>query len=272
MSDSVGRETCVFSDELAEVEPWTEILLRGVVGGILEAGLSRERVASELRKWAKRVESGESVRPLRSEDMLKIRKVGEVVRDWACEPSFTSPINGQPRALRLDSGEGTLRELIERRFPSKEVERVVDWMERRGVILPQDDGAYVLKRPGNLLMIESDAGVERAATLVVQQLRAGLSNLRAQNHAAKNVERVAHVGNLPVKYLAEFRALTKEQGQNVLEVVDSWLTRRNAPGSREPTVEAGMHVYGYNGSYEEGGVKNCRWRGATTSKKRARAE
>lgn len=117
------------------------------------------------------------------------------------------------------------------------------------MIVLQDDGTYALRRPANLVMIESDSpsAVERLTSLVVQHLCTAIQNFQAPDHASKHIERNAHVAHLPAKYLPEFRKLTKQQGQNFLDVIDVWLTQRNCPDSDEPTVEAGVHVYAYNG-------------------------
>ena len=88
------------------------------------------------------------------------------------------------------------------------------------------------------------------ASLVLEQLQIGLANLRTPNPEAKNVDRLAEVDHLPVKYLREFRRMSKAQAQNLLEFVEAWLARRNAPGSDEPTTKVTVHAYAQVGSVD----------------------
>ena len=232
-----------------EIEPWTQILLPGVVACMLERGLPRDLMAAEIRKLAKRIESGDPICPVKSEDLALLRSVSGLVHDWCHDPDYTSPLTGHPQPLHLDSGKVTLRELIQRHLPDTPVPAVINWMERNGVLLAQDDGSYTLTRPANLVMIDpsTNLAIQRLTDSVVQQLSAAIQNLQVPD-ASKNLERAANVRHLPLRLLPEFRAWTKTQGQNFLDITDTWLTNRNAPAGTEPTVPAGVHVYAYTGS------------------------
>jgi hypothetical protein len=232
-----------------EIEPWTQILLPGVVACMIESGLPREHIASEIRELAKRIESGDPISPVKSEDLGLLRSVSGIVHDWCRDPDCTSPYTGQPQPLRLDSGKVTLRELIQRHLPHTTAPAVINFMARNGVLLAQDDGSYALKRPANVVMIDSSTNlaIQRLTNAVMQQLRAAIQNLQVPD-VAKNLERAANVRHLPVRLLPEFRAWTKTQGQNFLDIIDTWLTNRNAPDGTEPTVAAGVQVYAYTNS------------------------
>src|ERR1700751_3280905 len=103
-------------------------IFRGVAAVLLEARVSRECMASALGILKNEIESGEPVLPDLS-GVVWFMKITEIVHEWCHTPSCTSPTNGRPLPLRLDSGELTLRELIQRRFPAAEVKRVLLYME-----------------------------------------------------------------------------------------------------------------------------------------------
>jgi hypothetical protein len=236
--------------EPQELEILAEVLLQSVAGSILESGvLPRERLAAQMRKVVADLEAGQSVGPLHSDDLSVYRSICDVVHDWCHDPGCASPVTGEPRSLRWESGDPSLSELIERHLPRSEGARARAWMERSEVIMSQDDGSYALKRPGRFVMIDSPSisAIYRVANLVTQQLSTTLENFRNPRSGAKNLERDAEVSNLPVRLLPEFRAFAKLQGQNFLEIINQWLTNRCVPDSTERAIRAGVHVYSYTG-------------------------
>ena len=230
-----------------------DVLLTRTLSFLLDAGLPRKRLAEELREGADRIEAGGAVRKHQSANYQMMVQVSGLVHDWCWGSACTDATTGAPRALWLDEGNCTLRELIAERFPHKKPEVVLSWMQENGVIARQLDGSFALTRHSVLIRDSQALEMERIATLATQYLETGLYNLRTRDESCRNLDRTARVFDLPGKYVPQFRQMVQEQTQAFLETIDNWLESRNAPNSGEAGVEAGVHSYAYTSAHKSVG-------------------
>jgi hypothetical protein len=170
-------------------------------------------------------------------------RISGVVHDWCWQPGYADRKTGIPRAVPLDGDTFSLRELIARRFPDKNTEDVLAWMEANGVVARQLDGTFTLTRRSVVVGDSRALALERMVTLATEFLQTGLHNLKKAENEERRPDRISRVFHLPEKYRSQFRELVNEQMQAFLETVDSWLESRNDPNSAEPCVEAGVHSY-----------------------------
>lgn len=215
---------------------------------MLGAGFTRETIASEFRAVADLTESCEAIPTSSSENYRVMTRVCGLVRDWCWEPEYSDRTTGEPRLLRLDDHGSDLRSLITNRFPDRQVDDILLWMERNGVIARQLDGSYRLIRRAVLVDEYHHLAIERMATMATQYLETALYNLRTPESRQRYLDRTSWVFDLPQKYVPQFQDLVREQAQAFLEVVDEWLESRIVRGSEEPTVQAGVHTYMYAGT------------------------
>jgi hypothetical protein len=233
-----------------EFEVWTDILLNGTVSFLLELDQERGRVGASLHRLADRVVAGDPIRPVRSTDVEVMTKVCCVVADWIRSPLTTTGDAARPKALSLTNGDPSLSQLLEKQFTKKDIPKAVKWMERAKVVKRLTSGKFVLTRNANLVMIDPSItlAVERFATHATRLLWSGLANFRSTDTRMRNLERSAHITNLPVKFIPVFLELAKQLGQEFLDGIDAYLEDHADANSADATVEAGMHIYTYYGS------------------------
>jgi hypothetical protein len=225
-----------------------DLMLTNILSLLLKSGCERKHLIAKLRGHADRIESGISIRKRRSPNYELMVEVSGLVHDWCWEAPYTNSGNAQPRALRLDGGEHSLRALIRRRLPDRKVEDVLAWMETYGVIARQPDGSFALTHRLVLIGDYEAVVLERITTLAAQYLETALNNLRSKDNRHRNLDRTARVYNLPERFLPQFREMVEAQTQSFLESIDIWLESRNAPNANEATVEAAVHSYSYTGA------------------------
>jgi hypothetical protein len=216
---------------------------------LLAAGLSRARLAAQLRKQARRVAGGHRLQRSRAAKVINesyedLVEVAGVVHDWHRQHRYTDRTSGVPLPLRA----AALRRLIGQRFPRAKVGSALRWMQANGVVTPRRDGFFV-PAMGRQVVLKGwrMSAMERTAALVPQYLRVALRNTRATDPRDRDVDRDARVFFLPQKYVRLWRAVALERTQSFLEGLDNWLEDHTQPDSSGPTVEAAVHSYSYTG-------------------------
>jgi hypothetical protein len=224
-----------------------DILLTSVSSFLVEVGFEREAIAVVLSDLAKRVRARRTLRQARSTKYEVMVRVADIVRDWCWERPYTDRLTGRPRMLSLDGTSACLRGLIRRHFPDRKVDSIVSWMQENEVIARQEDGSFALTRDADAVVIANSAALllERTAILAGQYLAAALANAKVLHSHERNVDRIAMVRCLPVKFLPQFREMVRVQTQSFLQTVDDWLESRCISRADGPTAEAGVHCYAY---------------------------
>jgi len=225
---------------------WIDILLNATVKFLLNMQLPGSQVASALRSLADRIEASEPIVPLHSPQEDHLVEVAGVINDWRDDSAFTDR-TGSPRPLRLD----TLRALIQQRVPQHEVDATIDWLCDNGTIERRDDGAYVLRPSGIVLISHSDASYAyRISTIAAKYLATVRHNARTPDRSQRDVEQAAHVNHFPVQLLPEYRAKVKNEVQKMNLIIDNYLEDNNAPNADpSKTTRVTLHSFSHVGSY-----------------------
>lgn len=222
------------------------LLLSNTIEFLLNAGSSPKNIALELIWQAERVNGRKRtgrVRDARNVQNSHKRwvEITGVVSDWHREPAYTNQ-DGDPLQLTQKS----LRALVSKRFPRREVSTVVWWMLENGIVRKTSSGKIALIG-GRQVVLRRAVVLERAATLIPQYLRTTLRNADTQDPYSRDIDRDARVFYLPEKYVPLWREVVRERGRSFLEGVDNWLedhARRDEVG---PVREVGVHCYAYTG-------------------------
>jgi hypothetical protein len=231
-------------------KPGLHVLLGKTIEFLLSAGESPEQIARELESHAERVKN--RTRICRTIDAKHVQAVHErfseicgVVHDWHREPAYTN-LDGDPLHLTR----GSLRTLVGKRIPRREVSATIRRMLECGVIRKTTRGRIALVG-GRTVIFRKEAQraalVDYAASVVPQYLRTSLRNAATQNLYFRDVNRAARIFFLPKKYVPLWREVVRERARAFLEGVDNWLedhARRNDPG---PVCEVAVHCYAYTG-------------------------
>jgi hypothetical protein len=227
----------------------SDVLLAETAAFLLAAGLSRRKLAAELRAQARRVAAGERLQRPRAESAIKHGhesrvEIAGVLHDWHRQRRYTDRKTGDPAPLRAS----ILRKLIGKRFPKRKITSALLWMQANGVVSRGQDGLF-LPSMGRQIVLKSRRmqALERTAALMPQYLRVSLRNARASDPRDRDVDRDARVFFLPAKYVRLWRAVALERTRAFLEGLDNWLEDHARADETGMTVEAAIHSYCYTG-------------------------
>jgi len=117
-----------------------ERLLTETSGVLLSAGVERNRLAGQLRDYARRIEAGRRMKPSRAASQRLSVTVSGVVHDWHRNRRYSDWDSGDPVPLPLQ----LRRNLIGGRLPRHKIEPTLAWMEGDGYVDAQPDGRFAL--------------------------------------------------------------------------------------------------------------------------------
>jgi hypothetical protein len=222
------------------------LLLSNTIEFLLNAGGSPKHIALELMWQAKRVNGRKRIGRVRDAGIVQNShkrwvEITGVVSDWHREPAYTNQ-DGDPLQLTQRS----LRALVGKRFPRREVSAVVWWMLENGIVRRTSSGKIALIG-GRQVVLRRAVVLERAAALIPQYLRTTLRNADTQNPYSRDIDRDARVFYLPEKYVPLWREVVRERGRSFLEGVDNWLEDHAHRDESGPVREVGVHCYAYTG-------------------------
>ena len=175
--------------------------------------------------------------------LARVNRAVRVIAGWRRDPDFHGEA-GVPAALRLDGEAPAFAELVRRYSGDIPVRAVLDELMRNGsvsvsdnVVRLADRGLPATDESGKLALLGTD--VSDLVDTVAYNLQAEPSRRRFQ--------RKVMYDNLSREAVAEFRRLSAERAQQVLEEFDRWLARRDrdVTGSTAGSgrVRAGVGMY-----------------------------
>lgn len=178
------------------------------------------------------------------EEMFDAQDYGSVLRTWHREAKYLSA-EGFPRPLAMN-GKFGLRRLIERYYPRDHYQRVLQCLQKAGLVRRHRDGKWrpskkfaVFPRLNDALLVHVAEGVSKLVQTVTQ-------NVTSQR---KDVlfERSALVRAFPIDAGPAFREFVNSQASAFLSTVDDWLEARSA-GSKargKKTCTAGVFSFAF---------------------------
>jgi hypothetical protein len=184
----------------------------------------------------------------------RYNRAARVIAGWRREREFLDA-GGRPAHLPMSGETGSFSALVRRFSGDMPARAVLDELERVGAARQLDDGrielvtrAYIPKpsETDKLHILGTDVG-HLIATID--------HNVRPDRMEAFFQRKVAY-DNLPDKALPEFRKLSAEKAQALLEYLDQWLARHDRdtqPGvAGKGRSRAGIGIYYFQEPYEEG--------------------
>lgn len=217
---------------------------------------SRVSVLTGLtRKEVQRVLSGSE----RSENNTadSYHRAARVISGWVRDRKFLTAA-GDPDALALDGGSKSFGELVRRYSGDMPARAMLDELLRVGAVRRLENGrvrlltrAYVPRRSGAEKIDILGRDVADLIQTVDHNLDRGANDPRFQ--------RKVMYDNLPAAAVEEFRKLSAAQAQQLLERMDSWLSKRdrdvNPKVKGAGRMRAGIGIYYFEenlrGSSEE---------------------
>jgi hypothetical protein len=175
--------------------------------------------------------------------LARVNRAVRVIAGWRRDPMFHGEA-GVPAVLRLDGDAPSFAELVRRYSGDIPVRAVLDELLRNGSVTVTDNAVRLSDRglpatdeSGKLALLGTD--VSDLVDTVAYNLQVEPSRRRFQ--------RKVMYDNLSREAVAEFRRISAERSQQVLEEFDRWLARRDrdVTGSTVGTgrVRAGVGMY-----------------------------
>lgn len=198
-------------------------------------------VTGLTRKDVQRLTSGQA--PSDERALARVNRAVRVIAGWRRDATFHGE-GGVPAPLPLDGATPSFSDLVRRYSGDIPVRAVLDELQRNGSVTVHgnevrlaDRGLPSTDESGKLALLGSD--VSDLVDTVAYNLLADPSRRRFQ--------RKVMYDNLSREAVAEFRRLSTERSQQVLEEFDRWLARhdRDVTGSTAGSgrVRAGVGMY-----------------------------
>jgi hypothetical protein len=192
------------------------------------------------------------VHRLRQPSMPRDREIAErynraarVIAGWRREREFLDA-EGRPAALPMSGETGSFMSLVRRFSGDMPVRAVLDELRRVGAITELDDGRVELVTRAYIPKTSETDKLHILGTDVAHLIATIDHNLRSDSTEPFFQRKVAY-DNLPDEMLPEFRKLSSEEAQVLLEELDRWLAQHDR--DMEPDIEgtgrnwAGVGIY-----------------------------
>ena len=179
------------------------------------------------------------------ERAVNVNRAARVLSGWTRDADFHDA-DGQPRPLELQDGPASFAQLVKRHSGDMPVRAVLEELLRVGTVVQRDDGrlelvthAYVPHKstPDKLAMLGPD--VADLIATIDHNVEHGAEDPRFQRKVMYH--------DIPVEALPEFRRLSAEHAQALLELLDRWLSspRTELPEGRDdvPKARVGVGIY-----------------------------
>lgn len=184
--------------------------------------------------------------PVDEETPGRYNRATRVISGWIRDPLFLDN-NNDPLNLPLD-GVAAFGSLVKKYSGDMPVRAVLDELLNIGAVVLQEDGTVKLMTRAYL------PGADKKAKLDI--LGADVADLIASiNHNLdpKNIhpffQRKVSYDNVPVEFLEQFKAVSSEESQTLLEKLDKWLAARDrdanpgVQGSGRKRVGLGIYYF-----------------------------
>ena len=183
--------------------------------------------------------------PLETETLDGYNRAACVIAGWIRDRTFTDS-HDEPIALPLENGPTSFSALVRRYSGDMPVKAVLDELLRVGAVeRTGDDCVRLLARA--YVPRTSEVDKLRILGADVADLISTIDHNLAHGAADPFFQRKVMYDNLPVEALPEFRALSAERGQKLLERLDEWLATRDRDVTPQASgtgrVRAGIGIY-----------------------------
>jgi hypothetical protein len=161
----------------------------------------------------------------------RYNRAARVIAGWRREREFLDA-EKRPAALPLSGETGSFTSLVKRFSGDMPVRAVLDELRRVGAITQLDDGRVELVTRAYIPKASKSDKLHILGTDVAHLIGTIDHNLRSDSTEPFFQRKVAY-DNLPDEVLPEFRKLSAEKAQLLLEELDRWLAqhdRDTAPG------------------------------------------
>lgn len=172
-------------------------------------------------------------------------RAARVITSWIRDPDFGDG-KGHPFPLRMDDRHASFGELVRRYSGDMPVRAMLDELLRVGAVKQMKDGRICLLTHGYVPQKGISAKMHVLGTDTAD-LISTIDHNTHQSPFKPRFQRKVMYDNVPTEAAQEFRTLAAAQGQELLEALDRWLSRRdrdvNPSAKGTGRVRIGLGVY-----------------------------
>jgi hypothetical protein len=172
---------------------------------------------------------------------------GRVLDAWHRNRRYLNE-DAEPRAIPLLGRAPSVEALVKAENSRCDTAAFARRLRSLGLLVRSGRGHYTpamrVALVGGLNPLIQQYVARSSATL----LRTICQNVSMPSRSSRLIERFAEVPDLPVRYAAEFRRFSRDQGWAMLNTLNDWLEARRsrrATNLGRRTVRAGLHLYAY---------------------------
>jgi hypothetical protein len=193
--------------------------------------------------------------PHERETAERHNRAARVIAGWRREQEFLDS-RGRPARLPVSGETGSFAALVRRFSGDMPARTVLDELERVGAVRQLDDGRIELVTRAYIPRASETDKLHILGTDVSYLITTIDHNLRSDRAEPRFQRKVAY-DNLPDQAVAEFRTLSAEKAQALLEQLDEWLSRHDRDTQTAVAGtgrnRAGIGIYYFEEPYEDEG-------------------
>lgn len=214
--------------------------LRVVLSHFAGRGVSVDEQQEALKDAMRR--TGEPLQRHEASALHAVRARVELLSAWHRQDRYVGT-DGLPMPLPL-KGAPSLAELFDRYLPTTDAAVLAMQLAAERVIVAHGPGTWLPERRTLMVQTQSDGATARIPFQVGALLTTLAHNGATAKASQRRLERSVYVDRLPVSCLQDFDEYTRRLGTRIIDEIDNWLMRREAPAdSHVPTISAGLSIF-----------------------------
>jgi hypothetical protein len=190
---------------------------------------------------------GRQAKKTSADEEIALSTAGRVLDAWHRSRRYTDGA-AKPLAVPLLGRSPSVEALVKAESPRRDAIALARRMKSLGLLTRTKEGRF---KPA--MRVAVITGLNPLIQQYIARSSVTLLNTIKQNVAkpagsSRLIERFAEVPDLPVRWAAEFRKFSHEQGWAMLKTLNDWLESRRlrrTGGTDRRTVRAGMHLHAY---------------------------
>jgi hypothetical protein len=180
-----------------------------------------------------------------------MNRIGRVLSGWHTDPDFTGPY-GMPLELRYDadnnSDDATFVRLVQRYSGDMTPRAMLDELLRVGAVVETDQNWFKVIRREYVPNLLAPDFLERVGSSIHNFVHTIETNMQKEAPGKGRFERsVWRPGGIKTADLGSFNLFVRERCQQLLDDIDNWLSKLEAPDEKkgDETVNTGVGIYHY---------------------------
>lgn len=181
-------------------------------------------------------------------------RIGRVLSGWHTDPDFTGPY-GMPLELRYDSDmpeDVTFVRLVQRFSGDMTPRAMLDELLRVGAVIETDQNWFKAIRREYVPNLLAPNFLERVGSGIHNFVTTVETNMQKKGPGKGLFERyVWRPGGIKTTDLSAFDDYVRNRCQQLLDEIDNWLSKLDAPADDEEVVNTGVGIYHYVVDHDE---------------------